>query len=82
MGALPVEPLCPGCCHVRGDSENSGVINVADLTYIIATLFQGGLQPLCFEEADTDASGELNVADVTYLVAYLFQGGPLPPSCP
>ncbi len=81
MGALPVDPLCLGCCHLRGDADNSGSINIADLTAIVAAVFQGGLQPLCFEEADVDNSGELNIGDVTYLVATLFQAGPLPPSC-
>ncbi|MFH1372842.1 MAG: hypothetical protein ABII79_03495 [bacterium] len=59
-----------------------GSIDVADNTYLVAYLFQGGPDPPCAEEADVDASGGNDVGDLTYLVAYLFQGGPAPAPCP
>ncbi len=70
-----------GCCLLRGDVEHSGAINIADLTYLVAVLFQGGPEPPCFEESDVDSSGDRNVSDLTYLVAKLFQGGPDPLPC-
>jgi len=70
-----------GCCQLRGDVDTSGTINVSDLTYLVALLFQGGPQPACADEGDVDGSGVINVSDLTYLVASLFQGGPPPPAC-
>lgn len=71
------------CCDgVRGDVDGSGAVNVSDLTYLVAYLFQGGDQPRCIAEGDVDGSGATNVSDLTYLVAYLFQGGPVSPACP
>jgi len=75
-----------GCCmgSIRGNVDFGGgdLINVSDLTYLVAYLFQGGDEPGCLSEADVDGSGAINVSDLTYLVAYLFQGGPAPAVCP
>ena len=71
------------CCDgERGDVDGSGAVNVSDLTYLVAYLFQGGDQPRVHREGDVDGSGATNVSDLTYLVAYLFQGGPVSPACP
>ncbi|MFH1373559.1 MAG: dockerin type I repeat-containing protein [bacterium] len=74
-------PGMGGCCDKRGDVDNTGSIDVGDLTYLVAYLFQGGPAPPCPEEGDVDGSGSIDVGDLTYLVAYLFQGGPAPPPC-
>ncbi|MBU8934071.1 MAG: hypothetical protein KOO62_08680 [candidate division Zixibacteria bacterium] len=79
-----------GCCQERGNVDRitgtGGAINVADLTYLVAYLFIGGLEPPCIIEGNVDGiggtGGPINVADLTYLVAYLFIGGPEPPPCP
>ncbi|RKX29264.1 MAG: hypothetical protein DRP47_02190 [Candidatus Zixiibacteriota bacterium] len=73
--------IIAGCCDLRGDVDNSGGIDVADLTYLVARLFLGGPQPPCVDEGDVDGSGGIDVADLTYLVARLFLGGPPPPAC-
>ncbi len=72
------------CIGMRGniDGDPSDGVNVADLTFLVAYVFQGGTTPSCMDEADVDASGGINVADVTYLVTYIFQGGPAPAACP
>ncbi len=74
----------PCCNHdgLRGDVDYDMSLNVGDLTYLVAYLFQGGPASPCSEEADADGDGGINVGDLTYLVAYLFQGGPAPPACP
>ncbi len=73
----------PACCvGERGDVDMSGEVNVADLTYLVNYIFNGGLPSPCEEEADIDGSGDINVADVTALVAYIFQGGAPPAACP
>ncbi len=70
------------CCLTRGDVDASSGIDVGDLTYLVAYLFQSGSVPPCPEHADVDGSGGIDVGDLTWLVAYLFQGGPTPPLCP
>ncbi len=64
-----------------GDADMQMGINVADLTYLVAYLFQGGPAPAPYEAGETDGVAGVNVADITYLVAHLFQGGPAP-VCP
>ena len=70
------------CCELRGDCDRSGVINVSDLTYFVASLFAGGSPISCQEEGDIDDSGSINVSDLTFMVAFLFQSGAPPPPCP
>jgi hypothetical protein len=73
---------CDGCCNLRGDVNNDGIVNVADLTYLVNFLFKGGPKPPCLEEADVNGDGVVNVADLTYMVNYYFKGGPAPKPCP
>ncbi len=70
------------CCELRGDVDRQGDINVGDVTYLVAYLFQSGPPPPCPEEGDVDGSGSTDVGDLTFLVAYLFQGGGPPLPCP
>jgi len=83
----------PSCCNgdgIRGNADGvtgpGGEIDVADLTYLVAYLFQSGPAPPCEEEGNVDGvvgpGGPIDVADLTYLVTYLFQSGPAPPACP
>ncbi len=80
------------CCNgdgIRGNADGQtgvgGEIDVADLTYLVAYLFQGGPAPPCMDEGNVDgiigAGGPVDVADLTQLVAYLFAGGPPPAAC-
>jgi uncharacterized protein (TIGR02145 family) len=72
------------CLGIRGnvDGDVEELVNIADMTYLIAYLFSGGAAPPCFEEGDVNADGLVNIADMTYLIAYLFSGGPAPEECP
>lgn len=86
-GVTPAGPgphgLLASCCvGARGNVDNLGEINVADLTYLVGFLFRGQSDPPCMQEADVDASGSVIISDLTYLVAFLFRGGPAPVSCP
>jgi len=84
---LPSSIVSQTCCVYRGDVDHSGgpsPVNVADLTYLVAFLFDNGASPPCAEEADVNASGgpvPITVTDVTYLVELMFVGGPDAPSC-
>lgn len=72
------------CCDLRGnvDGDVSGLVNISDMTYLVAYLFSSGAEPPCFEEGDVTADDSINISDMTYLVAYLFSGGPAPAACP
>jgi serine protease len=65
-------------CSVRGDVNQSGTINVVDLSYLVQFLFQGGPSPVPLTSGDVNCSGGTNVVDLVYLVNRLFSGGPPP----
>ena len=67
-----------GCCDLAGDADNSGSVNIGDVTFIINRIFAGGSAPSCNDEADADGSSALNIADATYLIQLIFAGGALP----
>ncbi len=67
--------ITPGLC---GDANNSGDVNVTDLTYMVNYIFKGGPPPPIHDIADVNSSGDINVADLTYMVNYVFKGGPEP----
>jgi hypothetical protein len=66
--------------YIRGDANGDGVINSADIAYLINYLFVGGPVPQPYPAGDTNCDGIINSADVAYLINYLFVGGPTP-SC-
>ncbi len=69
-------------CRNRGNVDNIGGINVADVTYLVAYMFASGPASPCGEDGNVDGIGGINVADLTYLVDYLFRSGPPPSPCP
>ena len=77
-----------GCClgGVRGnvDYDPEDDVDISDLVHLVDFMFNGGTEPVCFEEADVDDDfvTELNIADLVYLVDYIFLGGPALPPCP
>ncbi len=78
---VPSQCSIPSCCTLRGNVNNIGGITVADLTYLVQYLFNGGAAPSCTEQANINGLGGITVADLTYLVSYLFNSGPVPPPC-
>jgi hypothetical protein len=65
------------CGDVNGDS----VVNIFDITSLIAYLYQDGPAPDPLEKADVNNDGAVNIFDITHLIAYLYQDGP-PLDCP
>jgi hypothetical protein len=61
---------------VPGDVDGSGVVDIADVFYLINFLFASG--PLPSGPADADGNGVVDIADVFYLINFLFAGGPAP----
>jgi hypothetical protein len=64
----------------HGDANGDGVINSADVVYLINYLFVGGPEPNPLESGDVNCDGQVNVVDVVFLTNYLFMAGP-PPFC-
>jgi len=66
------DTIC-SCCEMRGDIDHSGSLNISDVTYMVAYLFQGAPPPPCPTEADLNGDGELNVEDLAaWLIPLLF----------
>lgn len=75
------------CCvpPTRGNVNNdpSDAINIADLTYLVAYLFNSGAEPPCMDEADVNGDEDVNINDITCIVGYLFGGMSCQPAdCP
>jgi len=60
------------------DPTADGVINSADVVYLINYLFKDGLEPCPMEAGDATYDGIISSADIVYLINYLFKGGPPP----
>lgn len=65
----------------RGDANADGFVNISDVSFIMAYLFEGGAVPPCLDAADVDDDGRLRINDGMVLANYLFMGG-LPPAPP
>ncbi len=74
----------PPCCDLRGDTDNSGVVDIADLVYVVNWAFQGGPEPPCVEEANVDNAGDtpVDIVDLVYLINFMFRSGAAPVACP
>ena len=68
LGAFEVEPI--------GDVNGDGIVDVADVFYLVNFLFAGGAVPR--GRADVDGVFGIDISDVFYLVNFLFAGGPAP----
>lgn len=63
---------------LAGDANSDGVVNSADLVYLINFLFIGGPLPVPLEAGDCNSDGVVNSADLVYLINHFFIGGPSP----
>ncbi|KPL04142.1 MAG: hypothetical protein AMJ73_04585, partial [candidate division Zixibacteria bacterium SM1_73] len=64
--------------YIFGDANGDGVVNSADVVYLINYLFKGGPAPEPMAAGDSNDDCVINSADVVYLINYLFKGGPAP----
>lgn len=62
----------------RGDANNDGTVNVADVVYIINYVFKKGPAPNSYL-GDANGDTNINVADAVYLINFIFKGGTPPP---
>ena len=61
---------------LRGDSNSSGVIDISDVSYTLAYLYNGGPEPSCIAAADSTGNGRINIADMIFTLNWLFRSGP------
>jgi hypothetical protein len=59
---------------ILGDANSDGIVDVADLVYLINYLYRGGLPPSPVSLGDFNQDGEVNLADLVALINYLFRG--------
>ncbi len=71
------------CDVIIGDANGIGGVDIDDVVYLIAYIFQGGPAPVPYTVASGDASCDCQVDndDVVYLIAYIYSGGPPPCAC-
>lgn len=62
----------------RGDFDASGAVDVADPIVLLAYLFQGTDEPVCFDAADVNDDGSVEISDGIQLLSFLFASGPAP----
>jgi hypothetical protein len=65
-------------CGVCGDCNEDGVVDIADVIYLISYLFIHGPAPDPIQTGDVNRDAVVDVADVMYLINHLFIGGSPP----
>ena len=59
---------------LRGDVNNDGIINIADVTSLIDYILTGDSTDVNILAADMDADGTVGISDVTALIDYILTG--------
>jgi hypothetical protein len=67
--------------RLRGDVNQDGVIDPADIVYFINYLFRDGDPPDPLVVGDCNCDEEAGPGDIVFLINYLFRNGPSP-DCP
>jgi len=73
--------ICNDQPAICGDCNSDELINILDISFLIAYLYLDGQAPFPLEIADVNNDGTVNLLDITYLIAYLYMEGP-EPNCP
>jgi parallel beta-helix repeat protein len=70
-----IDPWTPPIC---GEVTHDGILDVADVVYLINYLYKQGPapEPLC--TGDVNYDGIIDIADVVFILNYLFKQGPAP----
>ncbi len=66
--------------YLLGDANSDGIIDLADVVFVLNYLYKNGLPPDLMEAADVTCDDLVDLGDAVYLLNYLFKNGP-PPGC-
>lgn len=64
--------------NIPADFNSDCSINVSDLVFFVAYMFQSGPPPIPLMTADINGDININVSDIIYLISYMFNNGPPP----
>ena len=84
MFVIPINSSAQCPCPFPGDVDNTGDLNIADLTFMVKYFFKGGSDPYADADcpstnrADLNCDSVVNISDLTYSVSYYFKGGAHP----
>jgi len=70
-----------GVAFVRGDSNASGRVDLADIIFILSYLFRSGETPPCLDAANVNGDIAIDISDAIYMLNYIFNHAapPKPP---
>jgi hypothetical protein len=75
-GSINAVACCQGTRgNVNGDT--SDLVDLSDLSQLVAYLVSGGNTPSCTAEADLNGSGLIDITDLSMLISYLLTSGTL-----
>ncbi len=75
---LLIMPCQAQASTMRGDVDDNGIVNIADITSLIDFILSPGME-VNAGNADVDRDGAINIADVTVLIDYVLGGITFPP---
>ncbi len=77
-GAFNESDACPTLAFstTAGDANGDGLLDPADIFYLVNYLLADGPPP--FGDADANGDGTVTVTDIFYLINFHFAGGPAP----
>ena len=64
--------------YLAGDANGDGVVELADLVYLLNYLYRSGPAPDPMASGDPNADCVVELADLVYLINYLYKSGPAP----
>ncbi|MDE0959286.1 MAG: hypothetical protein OSB09_00735 [Planctomycetota bacterium] len=65
---------------IRGDSDSSGSVNLADAIFTATWIYAGGTAPDCRDSCDANDDGQLDISDPIFTLLHLFTGTAAPPA--
>ncbi len=64
---------------IQGDANNSGVVNIIDVSYLIGYLYKHGPAPMPLAAvADVNVDHNVDILDIGYIISFLYRAGPKP----
>jgi hypothetical protein len=70
------------CVGTTGNVNQSGIVDLTDLSALVNYLNAGGYELPCAEAANVNGTGIIDIGDLSAIVNYLSGGGYVFPSCP